>query len=209
MKKKNWISKSVSLVTSILLIVLGVLAIFAKDFFSSALGLISGIFLIAIGVLSIVYAVAIKKMILGSGWLIVQGILAIVLGIALATIQDASITVISMILATWLVIRGVAKMWDSTTLRRFRVSTWWLTLTLGALYFILGIFLYIFNSFTNDLIIVLIGVFFIVSGCLNIVELFDISKREKREERIINSLNKSIDNDVDHIDIDFTKDKKD
>lgn len=209
MKKKNWISKSVSLVTSVLLIVLGVLAIFAKDFFSSALGLISGIFLIAIGVLSIVYAVAIKKMILGSGWLIVQGILAIVLGIALATIQDASITVISMILATWLVIRGVAKMWDSTTLRRFRVSTWWLTLTLGALYFILGIFLYIFNSFTNDLIIVLIGVFFIVSGCLNIVELFDISKREKREERIINSLNKSIDNDVDHIDIDFTKDKKD
>lgn len=209
MKKKNWISKSVSLVTSILLIVLGVLAIFAKDFFSSALGLISGIFLIAIGVLSIVYAVAIKKMILGSGWLIVQGILAIVLGIALATIQDASITVISMILATWLVIRGVAKMWDSTTLRRFRVSTRWLTLTLGALYFILGIFLYIFNSFTNDLIIVLIGVFFIVSGCLNIVELFDISKREKREERIINSLNKSIDNDVDHIDIDFTKDKKD
>lgn len=209
MKKKNWISKSVSLVTSILLIVLGVLAIFAKDFFSSALGLISGIFLIAIGVLSIVYAVAIKKMILGSGWLIVQGILAIVLGIALATIQDASITAISMILATWLVIRGVAKMWDSTTLRRFRVSTRWLTLTLGALYFILGILLYIFNSFTNDLIIVLIGVFFIVSGCLNIVELFDISKREKREERIINSLNKSIDNDVDHIDIDFTKDKKD
>ncbi len=209
MKKKNWISKSVSLVTSILLIVLGVLAIFAKDFFSSALGLISGIFLIAIGVLSIVYAVAIKKMILGSGWLIVQGILAIVLGIALATIQDASITAISMILATWLVIRGVAKMWDSTTLRRFRVSTRCLTLTLGALYFILGILLYIFNSFTNDLIIVLIGVFFIVSGCLNIVELFDISKREKREERIINSLNKSIDNDVDHIDIDFTKDKKD
>ena len=209
MKKKNWISKSVSLVTSVLLIVLGVLAIFAKDFFSSALGLISGIFLIAIGVLSIVYAVAIKKMILGSGWLIVQGILAIVLGIALATIQDASITAISMILATWLVIRGVAKMWDSTTLRRFRVSTRWLTLTLGALYFILGILLYIFNSFTNDLIIVLIGVFFIVSGCLNIVELFDISKREKREERIINSLNKSIDNDVDHIDIDFTKDKKD
>ena len=209
MKKKNWISKSVSLVTSILLIILGVLAIFAKDFFSSALGLISGIFLIAIGVLSIVYAVAIKKMILGSGWLIVQGILAIVLGTALATIQDASITAISMILATWLVIRGVAKMWDSTTLRRFRVSTRWLTLTLGALYFILGILLYIFNSFTNDLIIVLIGVFFIVSGCLNIVELFDISKREKREERIINSLNKSIDNDVDHIDIDFTKDKKD
>ena len=74
---------------------------------------------------------------------------------------------------------------------------------------IIIILLYIFNSFTNDLIIVLIGVFFIVSGCLNIVELFDISKREKREERIINSLNKSIDNDVDHIDIDFTKDKKD
>ena len=139
MKQKKWISKAISLITSILLIVLGILALCAKDNFAWALGIISGVFLIAVGVASIIYAVAIKKMILGSGWLITQGVLAIVLGIFLSTIRDASLTFISFILATWLIIRGVSKMWESSTLKRFKVSTWWLTLLvcfrLNALYF--------------------------------------------------------------------------
>ena len=147
-------------------------------------------------------------MILGSGWLIIQGILAIVLGVVLCTIQDATLSIISFILATWLVIRGVSKMWGSTTLRRFKVSTWWLTLLVGALYFVLGLLLYIFQSVANNMVVILIGSFFIISGLLNIVELFDESKRERREENIIKTIHKSIDKDIDHIDIDFTKEDK-
>ena len=86
MKQRKRISKAISLITSILLIVLGILALVARDNFSWALGIISGVFLIAVGVVSIIYAVVIKKMILGSGWLIIQGILAIVLGVVLCTI---------------------------------------------------------------------------------------------------------------------------
>lgn len=208
MKQRKWISKAISLITSILLVVLGILALCSRDNFAGALGIISGIFLIAVGIVSIIYAVVIKKMILGSGWLITQGVLAIVLGIFLCTIQNASIVLISFILATWLIIRGVSKMWESTTLRRFRVSTWWLTLLVGALYFILGLLLYIFQSIANNVVIVLIGTFLIVSGVLNIIELFDESKREKREENIIKTIHKSINNDIDHIDIDFTKEDK-
>lgn len=208
MKHRKWISKAISLITSVLLIVLGILSLVSQDNFSWALGIIAGIMLIGIGVASIIYGVVIKKMILGSGWLIFQGILAIILGIVLATIKDASVTMISFFLATWLVIRGITKMWDSTTLRRFKVSSWWLTLILGILYFILGILLYIFNNFTNSVVIILIGSFFIVSGVLNIIELFDEGKREKREEKIIKTVHKSIDDNIDHIDFDFTKDDK-
>ena len=208
MKQKKWISKAISLITSILLIILGILAICSRDNFAWALGIISGIFLMAVGVVSIIYAVVIKKMILGSGWLILQGVLAIVLGIVLCTIRDATVSIISFVLATWLVIRGVSKMWGSSTLRRFKVSTWWLTLLLGALYFILGLMLYIFQSVANNVIVILIGSFFIVSGLLNLIELFDESKREKREENIIRTVHNSIKNDIDHIDIDFTKDDK-
>ena len=208
MKQKKWISKAISLITSILLIILGILAICSRDNFAWALGIISGIFLMAVGAVSIIYAVVIKKMILGSGWLILQGVLAIVLGIVLCTIRDATVSIISFVLATWLVIRGVSKMWGSSTLRRFKVSTWWLTLLLGALYFILGLMLYIFQSVANNVIVILIGSFFIVSGLLNLIELFDESKREKREEHIIRTVHNSIKNDIDHIDIDFTKDDK-
>ena len=208
MKKKKWISKAISALNSILLIVIGILVICVKEYLAWSLGIVFGVMFIAVGVVTIIYAVVIKKMILGSGWLIIQGVLSIVLGIVLTTVRDASVGFVSFVMATWLVIRGVAKMWDSTTLRRFRVSSWWLTLLLGALYFILGFLMYFLNGLASDVVAIVIGSFAITSGLLNIVELIDITKREKREKSIIKSLNKSIEDDVNHIDIDFTKDEK-
>ena len=205
MKKKSWLRKSLSLVTSLLLITLGILALFSKDNFASILGIISGIALILIGSLTILYAVIIKRMILGTGWLIFQGILSTLLGILLLVVQEASIYLVSTFLSIYLLIRGISKISNSVTLKTFKVTSWWITLVLGILYTILGLALFIFNNITNEIVTILIGTFFIISGALNIIELFDYLKREKREEQIISQVHKSIKNDVDHIDIDFTK----
>ena len=205
MKKKSWLRKSLSLVTSLLLITLGILALFSKDNFASILGIISGIALILIGALTILYAVIIKRMILGTGRLIFQGILSTLLGILLLVVQEASIYLISTFLSIYLLIRGISKISNSVTLKTFKVTSWWITLVLGILYTILGLALFIFNNVTNEIVTILIGTFFIISGALNMIELFDYLKREKREEQIISQVHKSIKNDVDHIDIDFTK----
>lgn len=205
MKKKSWLRKSLSLVTSLLLITLGILALFSKDNFASILGIISGIALILIGTLTILYAVIIKRMILGTGRLIFQGILSTLLGILLLVVQEASIYLVSTFLSIYLLIRGISKISNSVTLKTFKVTSWWITLVLGILYTILGLVLFIFNNVTNEIVTILIGTFFIISGALNIIELFDYLKREKREEQIISQVHKSIKNDVDHIDIDFTK----
>lgn len=205
MEKKSWLRKSLSLVTSLLLITLGILALFSKDNFASILGIISGIALILIGALTILYAVIIKRLILGTGRLIFQGILSTLLGILLLVVQEASIYLVSTFLSIYLLIRGISKISNSVTLKTFKVTSWWITLVLGILYTILGLALFIFNNVTNEIVTILIGTFFIISGALNIIELFDYLKREKREERIISQVHKSIKNDVDHIDIDFTK----
>ena len=205
MKKKSWLRKSLSLVTSLLLIALGTIALFSKDNFASILGIISGIALILIGALTILYAVIIKRMILGTGRLIFQGILSTLLGILLLVVQEASIYLVSTFLSIYLLIRGISKISNSVTLKTFKVTSWWITLVLGILYTILGLALFIFNNVTNEIVTILIGTFFTISGALNIIELFDYLKREKREEQIISQVHKSIKNDVDHIDIDFTK----
>ena len=205
MEKKSWLRKSLSLVTSLLLITLGILALFSKDNFASILGIISGIALILIGALTILYAVIIKRLILGTGRLIFQGILSTLLGNLLLVVQEASIYLVSTFLSIYLLIRGISKISNSVTLKTFKVTSWWITLVLGILYTILGLALFIFNNVTNEIVTILIGTFFIISGALNIIELFDYLKREKREERIISQVHKSIKNDVDHIDIDFTK----
>ena len=203
MKKKSWLRKSLSLVTSLLLITLGIIALFSKDNFASILGIISGIALILIGALTILYAVIIKRMILGTGRLIFQGILSTLLGILLLVVQEASIYLVSTFLSIYLLIRGISKISNSVTLKTFKVTSWWITLVLGILYTILGLALFIFNNVTNEIVTILIGTFFIISGALNIIELFDYLKREKREEQIISQVHKSIKNDVDHIDIDL------
>ena len=144
-------------------------------------------------------------MILGTGRLILQGILSTLLGILLLVVQEASIYLVSTFLSIYLLIRGISKISNSVTLKTFKVTSWWITLVLGILYTILGLVLFIFNNVTNEIVTILIGTFFIISGALNIIELFDYLKREKREEQIISQVHKSIKNDVDHIDIDFTK----
>ena len=68
--------------------------------------------------------------------------------------------------------------------------------------------MYFLNGLASDVVAIVIGSFAITSGLLNIVELIDITKREKREKSIIKTLNKSIEDDVNHVDIDFTKDEK-
>ena len=122
MKKKSWLRKSLSLVTSLLLITLGILALFSKDNFASILGIISGIALILIGALTILYAVIIKRMILGTGRLIFQGILSTLLGILLLVVQEASIYLVSTFLSIYLLIRGISKISNSVTLKTFKVT---------------------------------------------------------------------------------------
>ena len=98
-------------------------------------------------------------------------------------------------------------MMNSIDIKKFKGKSWWVTLLIGILYVVLSIVLFVFNDGANNVVSILIGVFFILSGIFGLLELFDSFKREKREQNIIHNINKNMDN-IDHIDIDFTKDDK-
>lgn len=201
-KRKTLLNKIFSIIFNILWISLGIYAICSPEGFGRGLGIVAGSFMIVIGSLILLFALFSSKLIIGSGFMALQGGITLALGIFLVAFNDSTLSMIVFALAFYFLLNGIMKIVTSIDIKKFKGKTWWVTLLLGFLYIALSIVLFIYNG--DNVISILIGSFFIVNGILGILELFDTFKREKRESTIIKNINKNMD-DLDHIDIDFTK----
>lgn len=205
--RKSVVNKILSLFCNILWAVLGIVAIVSPQAFANSLGTIAGSFMIIIGALFVLFALFSSALILGSGFLVLQGVVTLSLGIFFVAYRDASLVMITFALAFYFLFNGISKIVTSVDLAKLKSKTWWVTTIIGILYIALSIVLFTFTSESSNVVSYLIGSFFIISGVFGVLELFDTFKREKREKIIINNIHKNVDN-IDHIDIDFTKDDK-
>lgn len=205
--RKSVVNKILSGLCNVLWVVLGIVAIVSPQAFANSLGTIAGSFMIIIGALFVLFALFSSALILGSGFLVLQGVVTLSLGIFFVAYRDASLVMITFALAFYFLFNGISKIVTSVDLAKLKSKTWWVTTIIGILYIALSIVLFTFTSESSNVVSYLIGSFFIISGVFGVLELFDTFKREKREKIIINNIHKNVDN-IDHIDIDFTKDDK-
>ncbi len=205
--RKSIVNKILSGLCNVLWVVLGIVAIVSPQAFANSLGTIAGSFMIIIGALFVLFALFSSALILGSGFLVLQGVITLSLGIFFVAYRDASLVMITFALAFYFLFNGISKIVTSVDLAKLKSKTWWVTTIIGVLYIALSIVLFTFTSESSNVVSYLIGSFFIISGVFGVLELFDTFKREKREKIIINNIHKNVDN-IDHIDIDFTKDDK-
>ena len=205
--RKSIVNKILSGLCNVLWVVLGIVAIVSPQAFANSLGTIAGSFMIIIGALFVLFALFSSALILGSGFLVLQGVITLSLGIFFVAYRDASLVMITFALAFYFLFNGISKIVTSVDLAKLKSKTWWVTTIIGVLYIALSIVLFTFTSESSNVVSYLIGSFFIISGVFGVLELFDTFKREKREKIIINNIHKNVDN-IDHIDIDFTKEDK-
>ena len=205
--RKSIVNKILSGLCNVLWVVLGIVAIVSPQAFANSLGTIAGSFMMIIGALFVLFALFSSALILGSGFLVLQGVVTLSLGIFFVVYRDASLVMITFALAFYFLFNGISKIVTSLDLAKLKSKTWWVTTIIGVLYIALSIVLFTFTSESSNVVSYLIGSFFIISGVFGVLELFDTFKREKREKIIINNIHKNVDN-IDHIDIDFTKDNK-
>lgn len=205
--RKSIVNKILSGLCNVLWVVLGIVAIVSPQAFANSLGTIAGSFMIIIGALFVLFALFSSALILGSGFLVLQGVITLSLGIFFVAYRDASLVMITFALAFYFLFNGISKIVTSVDLAKLKSKTWWVTTIIGVLYIALSIVLFTFTSESSNVVSYLIGSFFIISGVFGVLELVDTFKREKREKIIINNIHKNVDN-IDHIDIDFTKDDK-
>lgn len=203
-KRRSIGYKIFSILSNVLWITLGIFACVSPTNFATSLGIVAGSFMIVIGALILLVALFSKTLILGSGFFFLQGLITLSLGIFLVSFRESTMMIVTFALAFYFLFNGITKIINSIDLKKFKAKSWWVTLIIGILYIVLGCVLFAFNDEANNVVAILIGVFFILSGIFGLLELFDTFKREKREATIIKNIKKNMDN-LDHIDIDFTK----
>ena len=204
MRKKKLISYISEAVTIVLLLVLGIVALIDGELFASSLSIIAGVTLLSIGILPVIGAFISSAFVLGSGFKIITGIISSILGIYFLINPKLSLIIITLALGFILLMNGVLKFVRSFDLRGLKVKTWFVDTILGVVYIVIGVVLLFFSDGAIDLIRILIGIFLIIASILNLCEFISSIIRTSRDEKVINSIKKHVD-DADHIDIDFTK----
>lgn len=148
-----------------LAVVFGVAAIAWPDITLLALILLFGAYVLVDGVFAIVGAVVGGRSAAGRGWLIVEGVVSILVGLAAFIWPRATTLVLLWLIAAWALLTGVLEIVAAIVWRR--VITWeWLLAAAGVLSVLLGIALVAWPEASALALVRLIGAFAIVFGAL-------------------------------------------
>ena len=190
-------------ISSILLIVTGIVCFCSPAGTLSGLSVFLGIMLLLSGIGSIISYCTTRKFVLGAGWILIEGILTSLLGIfALCntTFVAGSLPIMA---GMWIIILGIIRIISSFDMKKLMFKGWWIDIIWGALLIVLGV-LSFFQPIINVIIItVFTGLFLVLSGISMLVNLYFACKLEKRAKRFIDQYNSIVVEPIDVKNIDI------
>jgi len=157
--RSNWLT-----IEAAALIALGVLAIVFPLFTGVAVGVFLGWLLVIVGVLGIISAIAGRDH-AHLGWSIASAVVAILAGLILATHPLAAAVVITLIVAAYLLIDGVALTALGLDQRKRGVTRWYWVFGAGAADILLAVLILILTGVGSAILVgVIIGIDLIIAG---------------------------------------------
>lgn len=179
---KSFISKLIksSLLSSLGLIILGVLLIIQSEATIITISYIVGAILIAIGLLAMIRYTKRFEDPLRNELDIVYGLVCIILGILVITNPQAIASIIPFITGFIIIINSAAKLQYSIELKREKDSLWKTTMILSLITIICGLVL-IFNPFKGAILLTrIVGILIIIYALLDIISTITIRRTLKR-----------------------------
>ena len=165
-----------SMITSIILIVLGILLFFQSAATILTISYVIGATLVAIGALAIIKFIKNTNNIEKNELDIVYGVVTIILGILVIKNPEAIASIIPIILGIGIIIRSATKLQYAFELKANANSQWKATMIISVISTICGIIL-LFNPFKGAVILTqIVGVFIIIYAVLDIVSTYTIKK---------------------------------
>lgn len=158
--------KKYDLLTSIVLLVLGILLLVVPGGIVTSIIRLFGFIILALGILSIVNSVKCKS----QNAELVYGILISILGLVFISNPYVIASIIPFILGVWIITKSAFKLQFVATLKRTNSPDYIKPLVVNIITLILGLVL-IFNPFRGaETIIRIIGIFMIVYSLLDILD---------------------------------------
>lgn len=197
-----------SIVTSSILIVLGILLVFQSEFTIMAIAYITGAILIALGVIAFIRFIKSTNT-QRSELDIIYGLVTIILGILVIKSHEAIASIIPFVIGVGIIISGSTKLLCSYELKNNENPQWKITMITSIVSVICGSIL-LFNPFKGAVVITqIVGIFIILYGILDIISTVTIKKNVEAVHQAIEGNMKDADIvDEENVDEDESTDNR-
>ena len=166
------VSKSMrvlNIISGVLLIVAGVYCLCNQDVAAMTAGLLLGVFMLVSGVIEIIVFASTAGLLIGSGWLLLDGVLTVIMSLFLLFNQWFTMLSLPFLFALWLLFSGISRFVSAFDLRAMGVRGWGWVLTIGILLMVAG-FICMMDPWVSVAAIGLtVGLVFLLEGVSAIV----------------------------------------
>ena len=170
---KNQKKDTMSLITSILFFIIGILLFSNPGGVVKIITYIIGSIFIIVGIGKIIsYYRMNKKMNINNTSDLIMGIVAIVLGLVIIFCSSAIEFVIRLVMGGWILYSGIVKLIYSLNLKEDKVNNWVYVLIVSIIMIICGLYIII----KSNLVFSTIGLFLIIYAIIEIVQYIIIPK---------------------------------
>lgn len=166
---KNAILRILWAVLGAIMIVAGIICLCVPGITEATLALTYGVVLLLSGIADIVIFALWGPAMFGSGWLLLDGILTLLLSMFLLFNMGFTALALPYIFGMWLMFSGVNKFVNSFDLRRFGVRGWGWIMALGIVMAAVGFVAFLDPVLSTLAMTVITGIMFIVYGISDII----------------------------------------
>ena len=161
--------KLLNVISGVLLIAVGIYCLCNQDIAAMTAGLMVGIFMLVSGIIEIIVFAATSGVMFGSGWLLLDGVLTVILSLFLLFNQWFTMMSLPFLFTLWLLFSGISRFVSAFDLRAFGVRGWGWVLAIGIILMIAG-FICMMDPWVSVAAIGLtVGLVFLLEGVSSIV----------------------------------------
>ena len=158
-----------NIVAGILLIAAGIYCLCNEDVAVLSAGLMLGIFMLAAGIAEIVVFAGTSGMLIGSGWLLLDGVLTVIMSLFLLFNQWFTLLSLPFLFTVWLIFSGISRFVSAFDLHALGVRGWGWVLAVGILLMVAG-FICMMDPWVSAAAVgVTVGLVFLLEGISAIV----------------------------------------
>jgi len=162
---------------AIIMIILGLILYVFPTITIKTVSWLTGLIFIIVGVLAI-YSYIKKDRISLLSFNLIYGIISTVVGLLVISNPFAIANILTVSLGLWLIISGGLKVNYSIRLKNIKEQSWLLTLVVGIITILFGLMV-ILNPFSKLILVEVIGLFLIVYGVIDLTDVILLKKRAK------------------------------
>lgn len=158
-----------NIVAGVLLIAAGIYCLCNQDIAVMSAGFLLGLFMLLSGIAEIVVFARTSKVLIGSGWLLLEGMLTVIMSLFLLFNRWFTMLSLPLLFTLWLLFSGISRFVSAFDLRALGVRAWGWILAVGIILTIAGFVCMMDPWLSVAAIGVTIGIVFLLEGISSIV----------------------------------------